>query len=435
MTARTLLRGADVVTMAAGRPDTERIDLLIEDDTIAAVGPDVDTADADVVDLPGRVIIPGLINAHLHTWQTALRGIGADWTMLEYLPRMHGELAPRYEPDDIYVGTLFGALSQINSGTTTIGDWAHNNRTPEHADASIAALHQSGVRAAFLYGPEGYKPDVAHPVAEIDRLLDTAANPLITIGMAIGGPQISTPDIAVADLREAAERGVVASMHHSGGQAAPAWTAAHNEGLFHDRTNIVHGTGLSEQWIKTLVDAGATFTTTPENELGHGHGTPITAILLAHGTAPSLGSDTETATLGGLLGIARLAMAHQRGLDHDAARRETGMMSPTATVTAKQALSWATVEGARALGLADRVGCIEAGLQADLVVIDARQFNLWPTSDPITAALYSDLANVEAVMIAGTWRKKDHQLLGVEIDSIKERLGQSRERLLQRSPV
>src|SRR5205807_8509345 len=126
---------------------------------------------------------------------------------------------------------------------------------------------------------------------------------------------------------------------------------------------------------------------TPESGLSHGHGVPITGQLLQRGAAASLGTDTETALSGDILTAARIALAHQRGLDHKDHRQATGLMCPTSSVTSRQALSWATVEGARALGLAGRVGRIEPGMQADLVVIDARALNLWPAHDPIAAAL------------------------------------------------
>lgn len=419
--------------MAPGRPDVESIDLLIDGDIISALGADAHPPDADIIDVSDRIIIPGLINAHLHTWQTALRGIGADWTLLEYLSKTHALLAPRYEPDDIYIGTLFGAISQIGGGTTTIGDWSHNNRTPEHATASLTALHDAKVRAAFLHGPAGYSAEVPHPISETDRLIAATESPLVTVGMAIAGPQISTAEIAVADLRAAAERGVVTSMHYSGGQPSPAWATVRDAGLLGELTNVVHGTGLSDEWIDTLAAAGVTFTTTPENELGHGHGAPIIAKLLARQSAPSLGTDTETAVPGDLLTAARVALAHVRGTHHESARNETGWPSPSTTATAKDALSWATIEGARALGFADRVGRLEPGMQADLVVIDARQLNLWPAHDPIAAALHADRSNIEAVMVAGTWRKRDHQLIDVDLDSLRTKLLASAERLKRRS--
>ena len=141
---------------------------------------------------------------------------------------------------------------------------------------------------------------------------------------------------------------------------------------------------------------------------------------------PSLGTDTEAVVGGELLTAARVALAHQRGIDHERAQ------SPLADqkVTSKEALSWVTVEGARALGLEGRVGQLQVGMQADLAVIDAGALNLSPASNPIATALNAGTENIEAVMIGGRWRKRDHALLDVDLDEIKDRLCESRERLL-----
>lgn len=422
-----------MITMSPNRPDAERANILVEDDLIAEIGECRDRPDAETVDLSGRIVIPGLINAHLHTWQGALGFVGADWTLLEYLHNVHADIAPHYTPDDIYIGNLAGALNQINCGATTLGDWCHNNPTSEHTDAAVEALQRSGIRAVFLHGTPNRDPEAAHPLDEVDRLLDgpVRRQELLSVGMAINGPQISTPSAVVADLRAAEERRLIASMHQSGGQPTAAWEAVHAAGLFGPRTNIVHGAGLTDEWVTTLVDVGATFTTTPENELSHGHCTPITGRLLQLGTAPSLGTDTQTAVSGEILTAARIALAHQRGLDHEHHRHVTGMMLTTASISSKQALSWATVDGARALGLTDRVGRLEPGMQADLVVIDARALNLWPAHDPIATVLHASLANIEAVMIGGRWRKRDHSLVDDDLDEIRGRLFESGERLLR----
>src|SRR5246127_4033753 len=170
--------------MGPHRPDTERIDILIEHDRIAAMGDHVDPTGADVVDLEDRIVIPGLVNAHLHTWQTALRFAGGDWSLLEYLAHTHGHVARRYSPDDMHIGTLAGALNQINCGTTTVGDWCHNCLTPAHADAAIDALRTAGIRAVFLHGTAHGGPTKPHDVREIDRLLDRpiAKSTLLTLG-------------------------------------------------------------------------------------------------------------------------------------------------------------------------------------------------------------------------------------------------------------
>ena len=195
-------------------------------------------------------------------------------------------------------------------------------------------------------------------------------------------------------------------------------------GLLSPATNVVHGAGLTDDWLKTLVDAGAGLTSTPENELGQGHGFPVTGSLLRLGAAPSLGTDTDAVTPTDVLSAARIALAHQRGHDHDRHRQATGSFSLTATITAKQALAWATVEGARALGLADRVGRLDAGMQADLIVIDA------PAPNPVATALHATAGDIEAVMIAGRWRKRDHALLDVDLGTVRTQLHESAVRLL-----
>ncbi|MFF7260450.1 amidohydrolase family protein [Streptomyces sp. NPDC008159] len=431
--SRVLLRGAQVITMAPDRPDAEHLEILVDGDRIAALDESIDAPHAEVVDFSGRILIPGLVNAHLHTWQTALRSAGADWTLAQYLTHLHGECVGHYTPADMHIGNLAGALNQINCGTTTVGDWCHNVLSPEHADAAVEGLLQAGIRAVFLHGTPYRSPDIPHPLTEIDRLLDGPVrdHALLTLGMALQGPQYSSPETAVADFQAGAERGLVVTTHQSGGEPSPGWEALRSAGLFGPLTNIVHGSGLPDDWIETLVEAGVTFTITPENELGQGHGTPVTGSLLRSGAAPSLGTDIETAVPGNLLTAARIALAHQRSLDHARHRQTTGTYADTPSVTAKQALAWATVEGAKALGLTDRVGRIQVGMQADLVAIDARALNLWPAHDPVATVLHADIANIEAVMVAGSWRKRDHALLTTGLDEVKDELRVSGQRLLR----
>src|SRR5262245_46437799 len=100
----TLIRGAAVVTMDA-QGDLPRGDILVRDGRIAVIAPAIAAADAQVVDATGCIVIPGLVNAHMHTWQTALRGVAANWTLLEYFRKMHAGLATVFEPEDLYIAT------------------------------------------------------------------------------------------------------------------------------------------------------------------------------------------------------------------------------------------------------------------------------------------------------------------------------------------
>jgi len=149
---RTLIRSATIISMDDRIGDLRVGDLLVENGRIAEVRPDIDlgsgATETEIVDGRRRIVIPGLINAHMHTWQTALRGYAANWTLLEYFRRMHAGLATLFGPDDIYIATLAGALNQINCGATTLVDWCHNNPTPDHTDAAVRGLIESGIRAA-----------------------------------------------------------------------------------------------------------------------------------------------------------------------------------------------------------------------------------------------------------------------------------------------
>src|SRR5215469_4883926 len=175
---RLLIKSGAIVTMDRDVPDLARGDLLIEDDWIAAVAAEIPADDAEVIDARRAIVMPGLIDAHLHTWQTCLRGIAADWTIPEYLHTMHAAVAPAFRPEDIYISTLMGALSQLDGGVTTLVDWCHNNPTPAHTDAAIDALVESGIRAVFLHGspkpdPKPGQPhfsEILHPRAAIERL-------------------------------------------------------------------------------------------------------------------------------------------------------------------------------------------------------------------------------------------------------------------------
>jgi 5-methylthioadenosine/S-adenosylhomocysteine deaminase len=227
-------------------------------------------------------------------------------------------------------------------------------------------------------------------------------------------------------LRAEGDVHVLVSMHHSGGAPAVAWHAAAKADLLGPNTNVVHGAGLDEHWLRDLAGRGVTFTTTPESELRLGPDAPILPRLRHLGAAPSLGTDVDAVVPGEILSAARILLAYQRSVEH---AQEADLDRPL--TTARQALSWATVEGARALSLSDRVGRLAPGMQADLVVIDTTAPNLWPAHDPLAAALHANAGNIEAVMIAGRWRKRDHTLLDVDMHSLRHEVAASGQRLVR----
>jgi cytosine/adenosine deaminase-related metal-dependent hydrolase len=423
---RTLIQNAHIITMDA-QGDLARGDILVSGDSITRIAPNIQADAAQVVDASGCIIIPGLINAHMHTWQTALRGLAANWTLLEYFKNMHAGLATVFEPQDLYIATLVGALNQLNCGTTTLVDWCHNNKTPAHNDAAIDGLLETGIRAAFMHGTP--KPDpkpgeqpfweVPHPRSEVERLLKKhQGNALLSIHAAVLGPHYSTLEVALHDFKMAKELGLIASMHQGGGPARTpeGWEKLEAAGLLGRHINIVHGHALSDDQLKRFCELGMSFSAAAESEMSQGHGLPITGRLLALGKAPSLGVDLESAVSGDMLTQARVALGIQRSLDNVAHRAAHGTIPPTSTITTRQALEWVTVEGARMLGQLDRIGSLKAGKQADLVMIRASDLNMQPVHDAVSSVvMQTSLANIDSVMVAGRWKKRGGKLLDVDL--------------------
>ncbi|MDA9410548.1 amidohydrolase family protein [Bradyrhizobium sp. CCBAU 45384] len=443
---RTLIRSATVISMDGVIGDLGSGDVLVEGNRIADVRPSIDVAaDMEILDGKGRIVVPGLINAHMHTWQTGLRGFAANWTLLEYFRRMHAGLATVFRPDDIYIATLVGALNQINCGTTTLVDWCHNNPTPDHTDAAVRGLIESGIRAAFFHGSPKPEPkrgephfsEVPHPRREVERLL---AGPLadrdglVTLGLAVLGPHYSTLDVAMHDFRLARELKLIASMHQGGGPAKTpgGWEKLIEAGLVGPGVNIVHGNDLPGALLDRMVDLGVSFSVTPENEMIQGHGFPITGRLLKRGVRPTIGIDLESVLAGDLFSAARVALSMQRALDNAQARTASGTIPATTTIPAREALRWITIEGARMLGREHQIGSLTPGKLADLVVIDASDLNLVPVHDPVaTVVMQTSLANIEAVMIGGAWKKRNGRLLVEGLEAKKELLTQSGRRLVE----
>jgi cytosine/adenosine deaminase-related metal-dependent hydrolase len=426
LNVRILIRGATVITLDA-QGDLQRGDVLVTDDTITDIAPTIAADDAQVVDAAGCIVIPGLVNAHMHTWQTALRGLAANWTLLEYFQKMHAGLATVFEPDDLYIATLVGALNQLNCGTTTLADWCHNNKTPAHNDAAITGLLESGIRAAFFHGtpkPDpkpGERPfwEVPHPRAEVERLRKAhQGRDLLSVHAAVLGPHYSTLEVALHDFRMVKELGVVGSLHQGGGPARTpdGWEQLEAAGLLGPQINIVHGHALSDAQLKRFCDLGMSFSAAAENEMTQGHGHPITGRLRALGKAPSLGVDLESVLSGDMLTQARVALGMQRSLDNAAYREAHGSIPPTSTIRTREALQWVTVEGARMLGQLDRIGTLAPGKQADLVLIRADDLNMQPVHDPVsTVVMQTTLANIDSVMVAGRWKKRHGKLLDVAL--------------------
>lgn len=443
---KILIKNGAVLSMDGAVGTLPRADVLVEDDRIAKVGPDLQAPDAEVIDAAGMIVMPGLIDAHLHTWQTAIRGIAGDWTLFDYGRNMHAGLATRFGPEDIYISTLVGTLNHINSGVTTLFDWSHNNPTPAHSDRAIDALLESGIRAVYGHGTPKPKLDEAgiptaehlHPEDEVKRIREERlgdADALVGMALCIRGPDLSSYEATEHDVRLARKYGLFASCHIGGRMKANRKTpdGIHRlakAGLLGPDFNAVHGNKLEDEELRLLAEAGASFSMAPEVEMQMGHGLPVTGRVLALGRQPSIGIDIETNIASELLWQARFALQLQRGLDNIAVNKAGEEVSKL-SVTAQQALEWMTIEGARALRLEDRIGTLTPGKQADVILIRTSDLNLFPSFDPAETVLFqSNSANVDTVLIAGRIVKRNGALLYDKLQARKDQLLESGRRLL-----
>jgi 5-methylthioadenosine/S-adenosylhomocysteine deaminase len=443
---KTLIKGGSIISMDRRVGDFAKGDILINGDRIEKIGKSLRSPGAKVIDAAGMIVMPGFVNAHIHTWQTGVRGVAGNWSIPEYLHEMHALIAPRYTANDTYLGNLVGALNQINVGATTIFDWCHNNATPGHTDGAIEGLKEAGIRALFGHGSP--KPDAAkgalpfthipHPRSELERLRKGALSNddgIVTLAMAALGVDFSTWEVAEHDFRLAKEMDLIISTHVWG---APnrlnpdGYSKLAKLGLLDKRHNMVHGNYLSDDELKIIVDSGASVTITPEVEIQMGHGAPLIGRVKALGGRPALGIDVESNISGDMFTVMRMALQPQRLLDNQATVRKTKAPTRSLSIAPREALQWATIDSARAMGLDKKIGSLKPGKQADIIMIDGKDLNLFPVNNPIeTVVFQANSGNVDTVMVAGKILKQNKKLKYRRLEKKMELLARSGRKILK----
>ncbi len=433
--SRTLIKGGWVVSMDPAIGDIKGGDVLIEDDRIVEVGHGLEAGDAEVIDAANMIVSPGMINMHMHTWQTGLRGVIADWTMVEYGQLMHATSVPHFTPDDIRIANLVGALGQIHAGTTTLFDWHHCNATVDHTDAALDALAEAGIRAVYGHGqtktaPKPGEPpfiEIPHPRERVERLRNgrlSSDDSLITLAMCIQGPGFSVWECTEHDVRLARDLGLRWSCH-TGAQGTPLFAPdavrkLDELGLLGPDADFVHANNFTDEELGRIVDSGGSITVAPECECNFGHGHPVTGRVLALGGTPSFGVDVESNISGDMFSVLRYGLQFERALVAEAQSRPT----KTLTLHTRDALEWGTIGNAKALGMDDRLGSLTPGKQADIILTRTDDINTCPVHDPVQTLIYMATPfNVDTVFIAGEIKKKAGKLVYSE-SALREKLSQ-----------
>jgi cytosine/adenosine deaminase-related metal-dependent hydrolase len=444
MSERTLIRGGTILTMDPDLGDLPRGDVLIEDGAIAAVQPII-SADAEVIDADGFIVIPGFVDTHRHTWQTALRGCAPNATFDDRFIDVLERYAPVYEPDDVYASNLAGALECLNAGITTLVDWSHINNTPEHADAAIRGLQEAGIRARYAYGSANtsladywFESRIALPADDVRRVREayfTSDDGLLTMGLATRGPGFCTDEVVRSEWRLARELAIPITVHVAMGRLAGRWAMIRQLdalGLLGPDTTYIHCCHLSDAEWRRVADTGGTISIAPQVEAQMGHGDPPIRKAMEYGLRPSLSIDVVTTVPGDMFTQIRAGFAaeRQRALA-ESWRANTD--APADLLTARDMLQLATVNGAYTAGLVSRTGSLTPGKRADLVLLDAHSPNLAPVIDPVAAVtLGADVSNVDSVLVDGVVRKRGGRLLA-DTRRVAQQVEAARDRLTKRA--
>jgi len=420
---RTLIHNGVVITLDPKLGDLEGADILVEGEEIVAVGHDLGVEDAEVIDAEGCIVIPGFVDTHRHTWQAPVRNLASDWSLLEYFAGLHNGLSPHFRPQDTYAGNLLGATESIDAGVTTLVDWSHNLRTPEHADAAVAALRDGGGRAVFAHGGGADQWDVIPPnplphPEDARRVRDehfSSEDGLVTMALALRGPRYTTREVARHDWQLARDLELAITVHVGDGEYGESGEVAwlNSEGLLNPRTTYVHCNTSSDEELRLIADSGATASVATDVEMQMGHGWPATGRLLDVGIRPSLSIDVCSSISGSFFSLMRTTLSTQRAIDNETARKEgTPLGTEPPRLSCRDVLEFATIEGARAAGLDHKIGTLTPGKQADIVVVRADGISMTPLNNPLGALIYNGHSGlVDTVMVGGQVVKRDAVLV------------------------
>lgn len=442
MAQRTLIRGGHIISMDPRIGDIPGGDLLIEGEEIAAVAPSVEASGCEVVDASGAIVIPGFVDSHRHTWETSARGIAPDVTLDGYFDLVLDRIAPAYRPEDVYAGNLLGALEAVDSGITTLLDWSHINNTPDHADEAIRALAEVGIRAVYCYGnpntslADWWFESTLKAPEDIRRVRDryfSSDKGLMTLAMGTRGPGFCTPEVVRHDWELAREIGVPISVHVGMGPVAGRFRMVeqlHDLGLLGPDTTYIHCNHLTDREFQLIAETGGTVSIAPMVEMTMGHGIPPTGEVLAHGLRPSLSCDVVTSVPGDPFTQMRFLFAAERMRVHQRIFDEELEEVPP-LLSSRDVLEFATIEGARVCGLADRTGSLTPGKKADVVMLNIERVNAAPVTDPVGTVVCSmDTSNVDSVWVNGLALKRGGKLVDFDLERARRLAEDSRDHLV-----
>lgn len=421
---RVLFRGATIVTMDPDFPDIACGDLLVEGDRIGKIAADLsDEARAGtvVVDAVGTIIAPGLVDAHRHCWANSLRRLIPDVDLDGYMATTHSVMASSYRPQDMYAGDLATMLGALDSGVTCVLDFSHNSRSSAHSDAVFAAYRDSGIRAVHASAaPEAGPWDEQWP-DDLERLKEvhcSSPTSLSSLRLAVVSRLVKPLNELMADARSLGLGITLDAV--LGPQGSEFVVDFGRRGLLGPDVTLIHCTDLTGDAWRHIADSGTRVTLAPTSDaqLGILDGQFPIQKCLDFGIRPSLSVDVEMSLASDMFSQMRCVLTTQRS---GAAKRRYRGEADFPMIETRDVLEFATIEGAKAIGLEGQIGTLTPGKQADLIMIQAEDINNLPLNNAIgTIVLGTDSRNINAVFVAGIARKWNGRLVGQDLNNVRQ---------------
>ena len=468
---RYLIRGGAVLSMDPKVGDFANADVLVEGKKILAVGPNLSAFDTTVIDARGRIVMPGFVDTHHHLFETALRSFLADGILindgsntpsgnLTYFENILLKFAPVYRPQDVYINHLFGGLSQLDAGVTTVHDVSQIHHSPQHSDAAIQALFDTGRRAAFGFFESagnivtGSNPGNQYPrdAIRIHKQWFSSRDQLVH--MIMGGEVYLGKPTYTQAWRIGRELGLQIAAHILSpfgirpllDELAQGKGGVNGDiGLGPDNL-FIHMTGMSDMAWQRARDAGVQVSLAVPIEMNMRHGIPPILKMQSLGMEPSLSVDVECTLTADFFTQMRSMMNMQRLVVNQMVLEQGDLNPPNQWPTPlpavpkllnnRDVLRYATMNGAKHLRLDDKVGSLTPGKQADIIILDAQAINVAPLNHvPGAVVSLMERSNVETVIVAGKLRKWKGRMLDVNLGRLRRELEASRDYLFTAAGV
>ena len=424
-----IVYNAIVVTMdPAGR--------VLPRGAVAITGPDitaVEPAEAiasrytakETLDAGGQIVLPGLINTHTHAAMVLYRGLADDLALMEWLEKyIFPAEAKTVTPEFVRAGTRLAALEMIQSGTTTFTDMYYFEE--EVARTTKAAGLRAVLGQTVIQFPVADAKTPAEALTRSEAFLKEFANDELIVP-ALAPHSMYTLDRATLNaVRALADRYKAPVLIHLAETAAESKTSMTRNkvsptqylesiGFWGPRTLAAHGVWLSAPDIQILARRKVSVSHNPESNMKLASGTAKVPALQRAGVTVGLGTD---------------GAASNNDLDMFEAMRQAAFLhkltsNDSRTLPAKTALAMATIDGARALGIAAQVGSLEAGKRADIIVVSVAGARQTPMYDPLSHLVYVTRGDdVTSTIVNGKVLMRDRNVLTLnEADVIKEANG------------